>query len=123
MKARLNSDEARHRATGHHLRWLLLCVPLLACGQSGAAATGSEKIPSAGGNPPVIDEQPIARAVTADVELPPGASFDPHSQSAYAQSAVGVRINTSTQPMHARHDADHHSPDQASDISTTQHEP
>ena len=65
MKARLNSDEARHRATGHHLRWLLLCVPLLACGQSGAAATGSEKIPSAGGNPPVIDEQPIARTVTA----------------------------------------------------------
>jgi putative (di)nucleoside polyphosphate hydrolase len=59
----------------------------------------------------------------ADVELPPGASFDPHSQSAYAQAPGGVRINTSAPQMHALHDADHHSPDQASDISTTQHEP
>jgi putative (di)nucleoside polyphosphate hydrolase len=66
----------------------------------------------------------------ADVELPPGASFDPHSQSNYAQvdtflgqgavlsGSIGASVS-SAQQAHAKFDPDDHT----SDISTTNHEP
>ena len=64
----------------------------------------------------------------ADIELPPGASFDPHPQNSYAPSGpqhTGFAVRSTTHPdaSQLQHDADDHSHDHASDISTTNHEP
>lgn len=65
MKARMNSDEMRLRPAARDLRWLRLAVTLLACDHVLSATAGTGKVPSAGGTPPVIDEQPIGRTATA----------------------------------------------------------
>jgi putative (di)nucleoside polyphosphate hydrolase len=54
-----------------------------------------------------------------DIELPPGASFDPHPTSSYAES-IAPLASPSVHPAQARDD---HSHDASADISTTTHEP
>jgi hypothetical protein len=61
MNAKMNFPESQVRGAA---ALALLLVGMLSAINSALAGSASEKIPSAAGNPPVIDEQPVGRSVS-----------------------------------------------------------
>ncbi len=99
-------------------------------GERGAFSAGGFGVDGhSAGMPGSLHDLEPHRHHFADIELPPGASFDPHPQSSYAQTASNLNNGFATRSDvkavldTTQHDADDHSHDHSSDISTTNHEP